>query len=78
MPRPVGAENRVTASNQRVRGPGRPRSHRPQPAQHDLPLAGSLLSALLATVVLRIRNRHYHRLEAEADRDSDVGGVPDI
>ena len=28
-------------------------------------LTGSVLSALLATVVLRIRNRHYRRLGAE-------------
>jgi NhaA family Na+:H+ antiporter len=34
-------------------------------------LAGSLLSALLATVVLRIRNRHYRRLCAEEEADAD-------
>jgi Na+:H+ antiporter, NhaA family len=31
-------------------------------------LTGSVLSALLATVVLRIRNRHYRRLGAEEPR----------
>ena len=41
-------------------------------------LAGSVLSALLATVVLRIRNRHYRRLCAEESHDSDADGVPDI
>jgi NhaA family Na+:H+ antiporter len=40
-------------------------------------LTGSLLAALLATVLLRIRNRHYRRI-AEADtRDDDHDGVPD-
>ncbi|GLY29072.1 Na(+)/H(+) antiporter NhaA [Kineosporia sp. NBRC 101731] len=41
-------------------------------------LAGSLLAAVLATVVLRLRNRTYRRLhEAEsADRDGD--GIPDV
>lgn len=41
-------------------------------------LAGSLLSALLATVVLRIRNRHYRRLCDEESRDRDADGVPDV
>ena len=41
-------------------------------------LTGSVLSALLATLVLRIRNRHYRRLCAEENRDSDADGVPDI
>ncbi|GAA3634644.1 Na+/H+ antiporter NhaA [Kineosporia mesophila] len=41
-------------------------------------LTGSLVAAVLATVVLRLRNRTYRRLhEAEsADRDGD--GVPDV
>ncbi|WP_125610479.1 Na+/H+ antiporter NhaA [Specibacter cremeus] len=37
-------------------------------------LAGSLISALLAAVVLRARNRHYRRIEA-LER-ADDGGVP--
>jgi NhaA family Na+:H+ antiporter len=41
-------------------------------------LAGSLISALLATVVLRIRDRHYRRLSAEEAVDADGDGVPDV
>ncbi|MDQ3887611.1 MAG: Na+/H+ antiporter NhaA [Actinomycetota bacterium] len=41
-------------------------------------LLGSLLAALLATVVLRIRNRHYRRICAEEERDVDADGVPDV
>ncbi|MEU5672354.1 Na+/H+ antiporter NhaA [Micromonospora sp. NPDC047753] len=41
-------------------------------------LAGSLIAALLATVVLRIRNRHYQRLRAVEEADADADGVPDI
>jgi Na+:H+ antiporter, NhaA family len=41
-------------------------------------LLGSLLSALLATVVLRIRNSHYRRMRAEEERDADADGVPDV
>jgi NhaA family Na+:H+ antiporter len=41
-------------------------------------LGGSLLSALLATVVLRIRNRHYRQLRAEETVDRDADGVPDV
>ena len=41
-------------------------------------LLGSLLAALLATVVLRIRNRHYRRICAEEERDDDGDGVPDV
>jgi NhaA family Na+:H+ antiporter len=41
-------------------------------------LFGSLLSALLATVVLRLRNRRYRRICAEEERDTDSDGVPDV
>jgi NhaA family Na+:H+ antiporter len=41
-------------------------------------LAGSLIAALLATVVLRIRNRHYQRLCADEELDTDADGVPDV
>jgi NhaA family Na+:H+ antiporter len=41
-------------------------------------LLGSLLAALLATVVLRIRNAHYRRLHAEETRDDDHDGIPDV
>ena len=41
-------------------------------------LVGSLLAALLASVVLRIRNTHYRRMCAEEERDDDHDGIPDI
>ncbi len=41
-------------------------------------LLGSVLAALLAAVVLRLRNRHYRRIEAEETRDDDADGVPDV
>jgi hypothetical protein len=40
-------------------------------------LVGSVVSALLAAVVLR-RNRHYRRVEAEETREDDADGVPDV
>jgi NhaA family Na+:H+ antiporter len=41
-------------------------------------LAGTVTAALLATVVLRLRNRRYRRIE-EAERiDLDHDGVPDV
>ena len=41
-------------------------------------LAGSLLAALLAAVVLRLRNRTYRKLCEREARDVDADGVPDI
>jgi NhaA family Na+:H+ antiporter len=41
-------------------------------------LLGSVLAALLAAVVLRFRNQHYRRVEAEETRDDDADGVPDV
>ncbi|MFJ6455140.1 Na+/H+ antiporter NhaA [Paenarthrobacter sp. NPDC091669] len=41
-------------------------------------LAGSLISALLAAVVLRARNRRYRQVQADEERDDDGDGVPDI
>jgi NhaA family Na+:H+ antiporter len=41
-------------------------------------LAGSLVAALLATVVLRVRNRAYGRLYAAETADADHDGVPDV
>ncbi|MFY1691834.1 Na+/H+ antiporter NhaA [Plantactinospora sp. WMMB782] len=41
-------------------------------------LLGSLVSALLAAVVLRARNRHYQRICLLEERDSDADGVPDV
>jgi NhaA family Na+:H+ antiporter len=40
-------------------------------------LVGSLCAALLATVVLRARNRVYRRLAELETRDDDGNGVPD-
>ncbi|WP_229796134.1 Na+/H+ antiporter NhaA, partial [Saccharothrix coeruleofusca] len=41
-------------------------------------LLGSLLSALVATVILRARNRVYRRIHEEETRDADHDGVPDV
>jgi NhaA family Na+:H+ antiporter len=41
-------------------------------------LGGSLIAALLATVVLRLRNRHYRLVEARETADRDHDGVPDV
>ncbi|MGC0422187.1 Na+/H+ antiporter NhaA [Embleya sp. AB8] len=41
-------------------------------------LVGSVLSAVAASIVLRIRNNSYARLCAEENRDDDGDGVPDI
>jgi Na+:H+ antiporter, NhaA family len=40
-------------------------------------LAGTVAAALLATVVLRLRNRRYRRMYEEEQRDVDRDGVPD-
>ncbi|MGH3836631.1 MAG: Na+/H+ antiporter NhaA [Pseudonocardiaceae bacterium] len=41
-------------------------------------LLGSLLAALLATVVLRIRNTVYRRLCQAEERDVNADGIPDV
>ena len=41
-------------------------------------LVGTLTAALLATVVLRMRNRHYQRIEVAERRDADRDGTPDV
>ncbi|MEV6927623.1 Na+/H+ antiporter NhaA [Dactylosporangium sp. NPDC051485] len=41
-------------------------------------LAGSVIAALLAAVVLRVRNRYYRRLCAAEEQDTDADGVPDV
>ncbi|PSL57355.1 sodium/proton antiporter (NhaA family) [Saccharothrix carnea] len=41
-------------------------------------LLGSLLSALVATVILRARNRVYRRIHEEETRDDDHDGIPDV
>ena len=41
-------------------------------------LVGTLLSALLATVVLRLRNRRYRRIYDLEQVDADNDAVPDV
>ena len=41
-------------------------------------LAGSVLSAALACVLLRLRNRTYRQMCAEEERDDDADGIPDV
>jgi NhaA family Na+:H+ antiporter len=41
-------------------------------------LVGSLTAALLASVVLRLRNRTYRRIHELEQRDDDADGVPDV
>ena len=41
-------------------------------------LVGSVLTALLATAVLRARNRVYRRICEDEERDADADGVPDV
>ena len=40
-------------------------------------LGGTLVAAVLAAVILRLRNRRYKRIEAEETRDADADGIPD-
>jgi NhaA family Na+:H+ antiporter len=41
-------------------------------------LVGSLIAAMLATVLLKIRNGKYRRLYEAEERDDDLDGIPDI
>jgi NhaA family Na+:H+ antiporter len=41
-------------------------------------LIGSLLAALTAALILRLRNRTYRRICADEERDSDTDGTPDV
>jgi NhaA family Na+:H+ antiporter len=41
-------------------------------------LAGTVLAALLATLLLRLRNRRYKRISAEERVDLDQDGIPDV
>ncbi len=41
-------------------------------------LAGTVLAALLATVVLRTRNRRYREIAAQERIDVDADGIPDV
>jgi NhaA family Na+:H+ antiporter len=41
-------------------------------------LVGTLAAALLAGVLLRLRNRRYRRIEERERVDTDADGVPDV
>ena len=41
-------------------------------------ITGTLLAAVLAAVVLRLRNQHYREIEREEAMDTDHDGVPDV
>ena len=41
-------------------------------------LGGTLLAALLATVILRLRNRRYKRIYEDERADFDADGIPDV
>ncbi|MEH0424485.1 Na+/H+ antiporter NhaA [Streptomyces sp. B21-083] len=41
-------------------------------------LTGSLIAALAATVLLKVRNARYRRLCEAEERDDDLDGIPDI
>ncbi|MFF8474478.1 Na+/H+ antiporter NhaA [Streptomyces sp. NPDC015414] len=41
-------------------------------------LAGSLIAAVCATVLLKIRNARYRRLWEDEERDDDQDGIPDV
>jgi Na+:H+ antiporter, NhaA family len=41
-------------------------------------LVGTLTAAVLATVLLRLRNRRYQRIHEQEQRDADRDGVPDV
>ena len=41
-------------------------------------LAGTLLAAVLASVVLRLRNRRYKRIYEDERADFDADGIPDV
>jgi Na+:H+ antiporter, NhaA family len=41
-------------------------------------LAGSLLAAILASFVLRMRNKHYRQIAELESHDGDADGIPDV
>jgi NhaA family Na+:H+ antiporter len=57
-------------------------AYEPGSERHDVVkvavLTGSLLAAVLAAVVLRLRNRHYRTVWEVENHDRDHDGVPDI
>jgi len=52
----------------------------PERAEHvkAAVLVGSLVSAVVASVLLRLRNRRYRQLRDEDERDDDADGIPDV
>lgn len=41
-------------------------------------LIGSLIAAILAGIMLKMRNRKYQALTEDEERDEDLDGIPDI
>ncbi|MFJ3200063.1 Na+/H+ antiporter NhaA [Streptomyces sp. NPDC086989] len=41
-------------------------------------LIGSLIAAVVASVMLKLRNRKYRALTEDEDRDEDLDGIPDV
>ncbi|MBV2357860.1 Na+/H+ antiporter NhaA [Streptomyces sp. J2-1] len=41
-------------------------------------LTGSLIAAVCATVLLKVRNARYRRLSEDEERDEDQDGIPDV
>ncbi len=41
-------------------------------------LVGSVVAALCATVLLKLRNARYRRMYEDEERDEDLDGIPDI
>ncbi|MEG3628501.1 Na+/H+ antiporter NhaA [Streptomyces poriticola] len=41
-------------------------------------LTGSLIAAVLATVLLKIRNAKYRKMIEDEERDEDLSGIPDV
>lgn len=41
-------------------------------------LAGTVLAAVLASVILRLRNKRYREIAAHEQRDVDADGIPDV
>ena len=41
-------------------------------------LVGSLLAAILASIVLRMRNAHYRQIAELETHDGDADGIPDV
>ncbi len=41
-------------------------------------LVSSVTAAVLASIILTVRNRHYRRVQAEEQVDADADGIPDV